>query len=151
MVDRYTLLRLCRARDRLRDASHTQIPIADIAREASLSPYHFIRLFNSVFGQTPHQLRIQARLDRAKLLLAAGSQSVTDVCMEVGFESLGSFSCLFTRRVGAPPSAYRERFRRIVHVPGRLERELYPSCFSLMAGPAGAAIFEKHVCAKLAD
>jgi AraC-like DNA-binding protein len=156
MVDHQTLLRLCRARDRLRAANNevandTKLLIADVAREARISPYHFIRLFHSVFGETPHQFRIQARLERAKLLLAAGGHSVTEVCMEVGFESLGSFSSLFAQRVGAPPSAYRERFRRIVRVPARFRHVFYPACFSLMAGNAGAAIFEKHVHANLAD
>jgi AraC-like DNA-binding protein len=151
MLDHSMLLRLCRARDRLREANDLRLGIAEVAKEARLSPYHFIRLFHAVFGQTPHQFRIQARLEHAKSLLAAGGHSVTDVCLEVGFESLGSFSRLFAQRVGAPPSAYRERFRRIVRVPGRLARELYPGCFSLMAGPTGAAIFEKRGCANLAD
>jgi len=69
-----------------------------------MSPFHFIRQFEAVFGATPHQFRIQTRLDRAKQLLALSDYSVTDVCLEVGFSSLGSFSDLFARRVGAPPS-----------------------------------------------
>lgn len=48
-----------------------------------MSPFHFIRRFESLFGMTPHQFRIERRLDRAKLLLAAGNHSVTEVCMEV--------------------------------------------------------------------
>jgi AraC-like DNA-binding protein len=54
----------------------------------------------ALFGVTPHQFRIQTRLDAAKHLLATGHYSVTDVCMEVGFSSLGSFSALFR----LPPS-----------------------------------------------
>jgi AraC-like DNA-binding protein len=79
LVNRHTLLRLCRARDRLREAHVAHLSIADVAREARISPYHFIRLFRAVFGETPHQFRIQARLERAKSLLAAGDYSVTDV------------------------------------------------------------------------
>jgi len=86
-----------------------------------------------VFGLTPHQFRIQSRLDRARRLLALGQHSVTQVCMEVGFSSLGSFSDLFTRRVGATPSAYRRRVRAMVQVPGTLPRHLIPGCLSLMA------------------
>jgi hypothetical protein len=104
-----------------------------------------------VFGQTPHQFRIDARLERAKRLLASGERSVTDVCMEVGFTSLGSFSGSFARRVGVAPSLYRERYRTIVAVPGLLRYELHTPCFALMAGAAGAAIFEKHSRTHLAD
>lgn len=97
-----------------------------------ISPFHFIRQFEAVFGTTPHQFRIQSRLDLAKHLLAKGQHSVTDACMEVGFSSLGSFSTLFTRRIGETPSAYRRRVRAIVQVPA-LRADLTPGCFSLMS------------------
>ncbi len=71
-----------------------------------MSPYHFIRVFTALFGETPHQLRTRARVERAKALLALGPRDVTDVCLEVGFSSLGSFNELFARRVGAPPSSF---------------------------------------------
>jgi AraC-like DNA-binding protein len=104
-----------------------------------VSPYHFIRQFEAVFGVTPHQFRIQERLEAARHLLALGRHSVTDVCMEVGFSSLGSFSTLFTRRVGEAPSAYRRRVRVFVQVPGALPAILTPGCFSLMGQlPASA-------------
>ena len=103
-----------------------------IAREVAISPYHFIRQFEAVFGMTPHQFRIQSRLNRAKLLLAMGEHSVTEVCMEVGFSSLGSFSDLFTRRFGSSPSAYRRRARAMVQVPGNFPQELFPGWLSLM-------------------
>jgi AraC-like DNA-binding protein len=101
-----------------------QPTIEALAREVGISPYHFIRQFEAVFGVTPHQYRIQVRLDRAKHLLAAGRRSVTAVCMEVGFSSLGSFSTLFSRRFGETPSAYRRRVQAA---------ELVPGCLTLMA------------------
>jgi len=109
------------------------LSVEEAARLAGISPFHFIRQFDAVFGATPHQYRIEARLDRARRLLARGDLSVTEVCMEVGFSSLGSFSDLFTRRVGEPPSAFRRRARSMVRVPGGLPRELFPGCLSLMA------------------
>lgn len=130
---------LCRAREALTEEPEIAPSIDEVAREAGISPFHFIRQFEAVFGWTPHQLRIQSRLDRAKRLLAAGGFSVTDVCMEVGFSSLGSFSDLFTRRVGESPSSFRRRARSMVEVPGTLPRELFPGCLSLMARlPASA-------------
>jgi hypothetical protein len=76
---------------------------------------------------------MQFRLDMAKRLLAKGQHSVTEVCMEVGFASLGSFSDLFTRRIGETPSAYRRRVRAMVQVPGVLPADLIPGCLTLMA------------------
>lgn len=120
---------LCRARDLLASGA----TLHDAAREARMSPFHFIRRFDAVFGVTPRQYQIATRLDRAKLLLAQGHLSVTEVCLEVGFSSLGSFSDLFARRVGAPPSDFRRR--AMVTVP----EILFPGCLTLMARlPASA-------------
>ena len=100
MISSSLLMRLCRARDLLQESRGT-VRVVHAAREAALSPYHFIRLYRATFGQTPHQALIDARLDRAKQLLVAADLSVTQVCLEVGFASLGSFSSLFTRRIGS--------------------------------------------------
>ena len=108
------------------------LSIEHIAREVRISPFHFIRQFEAVFGLTPHQFRIQSRLERAKLLLAMGQHSVTEVCMEVGFSSLGSFSDLFRRRVGTTPSAYQRQARVLVQVPATFPPDLFPGCLSLM-------------------
>lgn len=134
MLTHDTLVRLCRARDRLRETSGETPSIAAIAREAAVSPLHFMRQFKGLFGESPHQYRIRARLERAKQLLLLGGYSVTDVCVEVGFSSLGSFSYLFARRFGESPSAYRRRLAPCVRVPGQLPAQLMPGCFSLMYG-----------------
>ena len=128
-----TFRSLCRARELLGESWEQPFSVKYIAREVAISPYHFIRRFEAVFGLTPHQFRIQSRLDKAKLLLAKGEHSVTEVCMEVGFSSLGSFSELFTRRFGASPSAYKRRARSMIQVPGTFPQELFPGCLSLMA------------------
>src|SRR5262245_19328152 len=133
--------RLCRAREMLREMDSDPLSIEDVAREAALSPFHFIRRFQALFGETPHQYRIRARLERAKDLLESSNYSVTDVCMEVGFTSLGSFSDLFARRVGVPPSTYRRQFRSQIQIPGVVPA-VNRSCFSLMA--AAFAILEKQ-------
>jgi AraC-like DNA-binding protein len=119
------------ARDMLVEITDEPLSIRDIAREAEISPFHFIRQFEALFGATPHQYRIQSRLDRAKVLLAKGQYSVTEVCMEVGFSSLGSFSGLFTHRVGTAPSLYQRRARIIVPV-AEFPHEFFPGCLSLM-------------------
>ncbi len=124
--------RLCRARELLGEVREYPLSIKDVAREIGMSPFHFIRQFEALFGLTPHQFRIQSRLDQAKELLAMGQRSVTDVCMEVGMSSLGSFSDLFARHVGETPSAYQHRARVMVQMPGALPGDLFPGCLSLM-------------------
>lgn len=124
--------RLCRSRDLLCEVREKPLSIRDIARETGMSPFHFIRRFESLFGMTPHQFRIRARLDRAKLLLATGTGSITDVCLELGMDSLGSFSEMFARRVGASPSIFRQSARVSTRTPHSLPQELFPGCLSLM-------------------
>lgn len=129
--------RLCRARELLR--REEPLLIREIARECGMSPFHFIRRFQALFGVTPHQFRIQSRLDRARCLLALDQRSVTEVCLELGMSSLGSFSDLFSRRVGASPSGYQRRARGMVQVPDGLPQRLFPGCLTLMASlPANA-------------
>jgi AraC-like DNA-binding protein len=101
--------RLCHARSILASDTDNPAPIAQIAQQLWLSTGEFIRHFKAVFGQTPHQWRNRARLERARDLLISGEYSVTEVCMEVGFSSLGSFSTLFKRHFGESPSACKLR------------------------------------------
>ncbi len=122
LVDPATFRRLVRARELLADDT---LSVRDIATRVRLSPFHFIRVFGALFGDTPHQFRTRVRVDRAKSLLARGT-SVTDACLDVGFASVGSFSALFTRWVGTPPSSYRRTFQ----IPGTYAPPA--SCHALM-------------------
>ena len=149
MLQTSTFRRLCRARDMLRETRDRPLTIDEVARCARISPFHFIRQFQALFGETPHQFRIRTRLDRARELLAVSDYSVTDVCMEVGFSSLGSFSDLFARRVGAAPSVYRRQVRSIMTVPGTMPAVLIPGCLTLMG--AAFATFEKQPRVELSD
>jgi AraC-like DNA-binding protein len=143
--------RLCLARDMLLEPGDAPRSVAEIACNLHISPSHLIRQFEAVFGITPHQFRIESRLDLAKRLLASGEYSVTDVCMEVGFSSLGSFSTLFLRRVGESPSDYRRRARAVFSVPGLPPLELFPGCLTLLARlpPSAHSIFRE--AARLRD
>lgn len=124
-------VRLCRARARLHECS-TTITIGELAAEAGLSSFQFIRQYHALFGETPHQQRILARIERAKQKLALDQESVTEVCMDLGFSSLGSFSSSFARRVGSSPSEYRRFVRPLIQVPGQLPPALVPGCLSLL-------------------
>jgi AraC-like DNA-binding protein len=102
------LRRVLRGQEFLHAHAAEDLDLAGIARAACLSPYHFHRAFTGAFGETPRQYRSRLRLERARRLLEASEMSVTEICLEVGFESLASFSLLFRQSFGAPPSALRK-------------------------------------------
>src|SRR4051794_19499289 len=95
-----SLVRLCRVRDLIRDCYAEPVTLLDCADEADLSPWHLLRSFRATFGETPKEFMTRVRLERAKQLLATSGRAVTDVCFDVGFQSLGTFSTLFKRHVG---------------------------------------------------
>ena len=128
--DADTYRRLSRAREFIDDCFHLPLDLDQISRQACLSRYHFLRLFRQVFDRTPHQYLTERRIQKAKELLASSQLSVTDVCFEVGFESLGSFSTLFHRHVGRPPISYRAR----VFLFRRVPENNIPACFLFMYG-----------------
>src|SRR5215475_9896698 len=99
--------RLSRARKFIDESYHLPLDLSEISRQACLSRYHFLRSFRDAFNTTPRQYLIQRRIEKAKELLRVRSLSVTDVCFEVGFQSLGSFSALFHKCVGDAPINYR--------------------------------------------
>ena len=123
------LARLCRARDLIRDEFAGPVTLADCAAEAGLSPWHLLRAFRDAFGETPRAFRTRLRLERARDLLTVTGRSVTEVCFDVGFESLGTFTSLFTRAVGCPPTAYRRRVRPWVTAPGFRPWASIPGCY----------------------
>jgi AraC-like DNA-binding protein len=128
LIDPRTFHRLVSARALLAGETHDACSVRAIAEYVGLSRFHFIRQFAAVYGTTPHQLRTRERLDRAKQLLAAGAP-VTEVCMDIGYSSLGSFSALFTRWVGVSPT----RYRRSVQVPRSFTPRVFPGCYGLLA------------------
>jgi AraC-like DNA-binding protein len=96
-----------RARDFADAMFREPLSLREIARAAALSPSHLLRVFAQVYGVTPHQFVIARRLQEAERLLKQTEMSVTEICFEVGFESVGSFSSLFHRKVGVSPSGFR--------------------------------------------
>jgi AraC-like DNA-binding protein len=124
-----TFRRLCRARDLLAAQYQDKLSLEQAAREACLSPFHFHRLFTSAFGETPHEFLTQRRLALAKRLLAAGEMSVTEVCFEVGYSSLGSFSQKFHTLAGRSPSEYQREVRRVFGYRTPWHVVFLPACY----------------------
>ncbi|MGD9696991.1 MAG: helix-turn-helix domain-containing protein [Thermoleophilia bacterium] len=101
--------RLLRARDAMDRAYASPLDIPALARVAMVSEAHFIRTFRNTFGETPHRYLQRRRIERSMFMLRESDRSVTEICMAVGFTSLGTFSRTFRAIVGESPSAYRSR------------------------------------------
>ena len=101
--------RLLRARDAMDRRYAEPLDVPTLARIAHVSEAHFIRTFRATFGETPNRYLQRRRVERAMWLLRSTDRSVTDICMDVGFSSLGTFSRVFAQIVGEPPSTYRRR------------------------------------------
>jgi len=123
------LERLDRARRFIDLCYDLPLNLDEISSHACFSRYHFLRLFRQAFNKTPHQYLIERRIERAKELLSGNELRVTDVCFEVGFQSLGSFSSLFHKSVGHPPLLFREKTRQTQAAKRRV-----PGCFLVMYG-----------------
>jgi AraC-like DNA-binding protein len=121
------LSHLRRARDHLDREYRSPVDLDDVAAVAGVSKYHFVRAFAATYGETPIRYLTRRRIERAQDLLRSANLTVTEICMAVGFASLGSFSTRFTELVGESPSAYRNRWAAQggPHIPG---------CYLFMSG-----------------
>jgi AraC-like DNA-binding protein len=106
--------RLLRARDAMDRSYAEPLDVRTIAAVAHISPAHFSRCFRTVFGETPHRYLQRRRVERSMFLLRETDRSVTEVCFDVGFTSLGTFSRTFREIVGETPSGYRSGHGPIV-------------------------------------
>ena len=100
---------MLRARDAMDRTYANPLDVPMLARIANVSEAHFIRTFRATFGETPHRYLQRRRVERAMFLLRETERSVTDICLDVGFNSLGTFSRTFRDIVGETPLGYRER------------------------------------------
>ena len=105
-----------------------QINLDDVSEQAFFSRFHFHRLFTRIYRRTPHQYITQKRLDKAKELLKE-NKAVTDVCNEVGFESIGSFSVLFKKEIGFAPQYYRNMAYKKKMEQQAQPKKAIPHCF----------------------
>jgi AraC-like DNA-binding protein len=119
---------MLRARDAMDRAYTRPLDVPALARIAHVSPAHFARTFRATFGETPHRYLQRRRVERAMFLLRETDRSVTDICFEVGFGSLGTFSRTFRAIVGRSPRQYRREA-----VASRV-----PTCFTMAWTRPGA-------------
>lgn len=121
---------LLRVRQFIDTAYAQPLDLDELARIANFSRYHFLRSFRRAFHVTPHEYLTRKRIERAKELLAQSELTITEICFEVGFESLGSFSTLFHKAVGWSPSIYRARAWEMHKNP----LKFIPNCYVIMQG-----------------
>ncbi|HWI21452.1 MAG TPA: AraC family transcriptional regulator [Baekduia sp.] len=100
--------RLLRARDAMDREYARPLDVPALAKIAMVSPAHFSRTFRDTFGETPHRYLQRRRVERAMFMLVQSSSSVTDICFDVGFNSLGTFSRTFSQIVGETPTEFRQ-------------------------------------------
>jgi AraC-like DNA-binding protein len=118
---------LRRARDHVDRHFASELDLDTLAAVAGISKWHFVRTFEATFGETPIRYLTRRRIERAAELLRNANLTVTEVCMLVGFASLGSFSSRFAALVGDSPTAYRARH-------AHPERGYVPGCYLFMRG-----------------
>lgn len=142
MPSQETIAWLIRSRRYLAENFRQSMDLRDAAFAAGYSPYHYHRLFKELFGETPWQYVARLRFDEAKRLLCLSSQSVSDVCLDVGYESLASFSTAFSSRCGCPPT----EFRRIFTIPFQRTLCWIPRCIFAPPPPGSCrkATFDKR-------
>lgn len=113
------------------DANFTEaIDLENIAEEACFSKYHFIRLFKQAYHKTPHQYLVTLRIDYAKKLLSQSECNVTDVCFQIGFESVGTFTTLFKKMNGVTPTAFRQTAQDRARALQQSPLGFIPGCFA---------------------
>ncbi len=117
------LVSLRRVRDRIDREYAKPLDVEALARGAHMSSGHLSRRFKQTFGESPYSYLMTRRIERAMALLRRGDLSVTEVCFEVGFSSLGTFSTRFTELVGMPPSTYRTEHDHGPGIPSWLEKQ----------------------------
>jgi len=120
--------RIAAAKVFIDDNYHEDIDLEQISRQAFLSRFHFHRLFRQVYKRTPLQYITRKRLDKAKDLLSE-NKPVTEVCNEVGFESIGSFSVLFKKEIGFAPQYYRNMAYKKKMEQLAQPKKAIPHCF----------------------
>jgi transcriptional regulator GlxA family with amidase domain len=128
---------LLRAKD-LADARYFEpLDVDDMARAAGLSRAHFSREFRRAFGETPHGYLLTRRLERAAALLRTTDHSVAEICLSVGWQSIGSFTTSFTRTYGKSPTAYRASF------PPAAAYAMIPACVARFYGRPQRSTFRE--------
>jgi AraC-like DNA-binding protein len=118
------------------------IDLGNIADEAYFSKFHFIRLFKTIYGYTPHQYLIKVRIEKAKELLQENN-SVSQACFGVGFCSVSTFAGLFKKITKRSPSVYQQEYKKRLEQINSKPLQFIPGCFARQKGWTENSNFEE--------
>jgi AraC-like DNA-binding protein len=130
MATNYKFERLNSGRDYIADNYRAPFSLSGVAQYSNMSPYHFLRVFKEIYGETPNQFLIRLRVEKAKKMLITENMSVSEICEHVGYISLGSFSSLFLKQVGMAPTVYRRKLWALSTEKYRFPSQAIPACYA---------------------
>lgn len=122
--------RLNAGRDYIAENYQTPLSLAEIAKCSYMSTYHFLREFKQTYGETPNEFLIRLRVAQAKKMLMTENYSASEICQQVGYTSLGSFSSLFLKQVGMAPTLYRRKLWALSTEPYSFPAQVIPACYA---------------------
>ena len=141
----YLYRRIVQAKMFIDEHYSEQLDLDNIADEAFFSKFHFLRLFKNAYGRTPHQYLTFVRIQKAKELLKNKNSSASQVCFDVGFESITSFTSLFKRRTGITPSSYQKTQLHLLNEAQAEPLKFVPHCFATAGSRNKKSNFEEAV------
>jgi len=130
MTTNYKLERLNAGRDYIAANYQAPLSLSGMAEYSYMSPHHFLRVFKDTYGETPNEFLIRLRVEKAKKMLITENMSVSEICEEVGYISLGSFSSLFLKQVGMAPTLYRRKLWALSTEAYRFPSQAIPACYA---------------------
>lgn len=125
LVEHHTFALLRESQEWLAQNYGRSVSLQEAAAQVGFSPFHYHRMFQRAFGESPLEFLTRMRIERAKHILRTSVDPVSEICLDLGYESLGSFSSRFAREVGMPPT----EFRRVFSAPGIWALKCTPACF----------------------
>lgn len=130
MIRHFQYKKICSGRDYLREHYTDSFSLNKVAEYSCMSQYHFSRVFTNVFGESPNTFVARLRIEKAKKILITENSSISEICAKVGYTSVGSFSSLFSEKVGISPSQYRRKLRSLSNEPYSFPMQSIPLCFA---------------------
>lgn len=130
MIKHFQYRKICLGRSFLAERYSGSFNLAEAAKYSCMSQYHFSRVFTKTFGESPYEYIVRLRIEKAKNMLITENFSVSEICEEIGYSSIGSFSFLFHKKVGMSPTQYRRRLWSLSSEPLRFPSQSIPLCYA---------------------
>lgn len=130
MIRHFQYKKICLGRDYLQEHFSDSFSLTEVAKYSCMSKYHFSRVFTAVFGESPNTFVARLRIEKAKKMLVTEKLSIREICENVGYSSIGSFSALFRKQVGMSPTQYRRELWNLSHDPLSFPMQSIPLCYA---------------------